>query len=169
MTPIQAFFARNPEFSYDQSKETIAQFHDMARQLKWKKATRCEALRDIQAAMEQQFKEIYGGSVDDLHAWQRLCEVVGRQEIPNDIEACKAVIEGVHVNIWDLVDYPAMKVPPPMHATETALSKYTRSSGKFYPRRDAHGLLKVLLRNILNPSRKREGTGSGAGRRGGSE
>ncbi|KAK0203986.1 hypothetical protein DFS33DRAFT_850100 [Desarmillaria ectypa] len=172
--PIQTFFARYPEFSYDQSKETMAQFYDMACQLKWNKATKRKTLRDIQGAMAQQCDEIYGGSVDDLHAWQRLCEVVGQGEIPNDISTCKAVIERVHVNVWDVVDYPTTMVPPPKHATETALSEYTLSSRKFYPKKVAHGPLKFLLRQILNPSRKRgrnstkskEGTGSGAGRRG---
>ncbi len=59
------------------------------------------------------------------------------------------------MNIWDVVDYPATKVPPPIHPSETALSKYTRLSGKFYPKKDAHGFLRLLLRNILDPSPNR--------------
>ncbi|KAK0438341.1 uncharacterized protein EV420DRAFT_1280067, partial [Desarmillaria tabescens] len=134
---IQAFFARYPEFSYDSSKETVAQFHDMARQLKWEKATKRKALGDIQGAMAQQFDEIYGGDVNDLHAWQRLCVFVGQGEIPNDIDTCKAAIKRVYVNICDLVDYPATQVPPPLFSTAEELADYSCSHGKIYPKHNA--------------------------------
>lgn len=69
----------------------MGQFHDMARQLKWKRATRRKALDDIQGAMAQQFDETYGMNADNLHDAQLLCKVVGRRKIPNNIDACKAV------------------------------------------------------------------------------
>ncbi|PBK70999.1 hypothetical protein ARMSODRAFT_1003445, partial [Armillaria solidipes] len=141
ITPIQAFFARYPKFSYDSSKETMAQFHDMASQLEWKKAIRREALSKIQVALVQQFNETYGGDTNDLHNWKRLCEVV---------------ITSVHVNICDLVDHPTTKVPLLIHDTETALSEYTRRSDyKIFPRgaADGHEMLRLFLRNIFDPSR----------------
>lgn len=62
------------------------------------------------------------------------------------------------MNIVDLVD--ARKDP---HAvvhkfkTELELSNYTRNYEKFFPRENAYagGILKHLLRNILNPSATR--------------
>ncbi|KAK0445107.1 hypothetical protein EV421DRAFT_1937318 [Armillaria borealis] len=153
ITPIQAFFARYPMFSYDSSKETMAQFHGMASQLS-----------KISLALVQQFNEMYGGDANDLHDWKRLCEVVSRREIvPNDIDACKAVIKNVHVNICDLVDH---KVPLPIHDTETALSEYTcRSDYKIFPRGAAvgHEMLRLFLRNIFDPSREREKSSTKSG------
>ncbi|PBK94740.1 hypothetical protein ARMGADRAFT_1029115 [Armillaria gallica] len=169
ITPIQAFFARYPQFSYDRSKETMAQFHDMTSQPQWTKATRHEALSEIQSALVQQFNQMYGGDANDLHDWKRLCKVVSRRGmVPNDIGACKVVIKSVYVNICDLVDHPATKVPLPIHDTETALSEYTLSSYyKFFPRgaADGHEMLRLLQRNIFDPSRERgkSSTKSGEG------
>ncbi|KAK0203984.1 hypothetical protein DFS33DRAFT_850103 [Desarmillaria ectypa] len=169
-TPIEAFFARYPEYPYDLSRETMSQFREMSSQFGWGKCERLEALDDLRDAIAQQFNDIYGADVKDLQAWQRLCGLVGDGNIPDSIEACRAVIRRVHVNIWDLVDYPATTVPPPVFFTEDALAEYSRGSYKIFPKKNAYagGLLKFLLRHILNPSHDRRissgnGRGSGSG------
>ncbi|SJL12817.1 uncharacterized protein ARMOST_16248 [Armillaria ostoyae] len=109
VTPIQAFFAQYPEFSYDPSGETMEQFWSMIRQFGWLRddTRKTEALSGIQDAIAQQFNDIYGGNAGDLGAWQRLWEMVGEGDMPTDINACRAAIKRVFVNICDLVDYPA--------------------------------------------------------------
>lgn len=57
------------------------------------------------------------------------------------------------VNIVDLVDTPTTQEPVVHFETERALSEYTKSTGKFFPAESAYagGLLKFLLRRIMNP------------------
>ncbi|KAK0445106.1 hypothetical protein EV421DRAFT_1708659, partial [Armillaria borealis] len=164
-TPIEAFFARYPEYPYDQSRETMSQFWEMSSQFGWGKRVNREALGGLRDAIAQQFNDIYGADVNDLQAWQRLCGLVGDGNIPDNIGACRAVIRRVHVNICDLVDYPATTIPPPVFFTESALAEYSREFGKIFPRKNAYsgGLLKFLLRHIFHPSHDL-GIGSDSGR-----
>ncbi|KAK0477237.1 hypothetical protein EDD18DRAFT_100086 [Armillaria luteobubalina] len=138
VTPIQAFFAQHPGFHYDPSGETMQQFWSMIRQFGWTRdedPRKTEALSGIQDAIALQFNGIYGGNAADLAAWQRLWEIVGEGEMPTNINACRAAIKRVFVNICDLVDYPITKVPPPRFSTGVELAQYSRSNGKFIPRR----------------------------------
>ncbi|KAK0211444.1 hypothetical protein IW262DRAFT_366222 [Armillaria fumosa] len=168
-TPIEAFFARYPEYPYDQSTETMFQFWEMSSQFGWGETVERESLDDLRDAIAQQFNDIYGADVNDLQAWQRLCGLVGDGNIPDNIAACRAVIRRVHVNICDLVDYPATTIPPPVFFTECALAKYSRESGKIFPRKNAYsgGLLRFLLRHIFHPTHDR-GISSDNGRTSGS-
>ncbi|KAK0203985.1 hypothetical protein DFS33DRAFT_850485 [Desarmillaria ectypa] len=170
LTPIQAFFAQYPEFSYDPSGETMKQFWAMMRQFGWVRDDDNinEALSEIQDAIAQQFNDIYGGNAGDLGAWQRLWEMVGQGDMPTSISACRAAIEGVFVNICDLVDYPSTHSWPPLFPTEVELAEYSRSSRKIYPKDNAKagGLLRFLLRKISHPSRNRGVSSGRGGRRG---
>jgi len=58
-----------------------------------------------------------------------------------------------HVNLVDLVDAPRTGQPVPVFKSEFELSDYTIDSEKFFPRANAYagGLLRLLLRHILNP------------------
>ncbi|KAK0480932.1 hypothetical protein IW261DRAFT_1334956, partial [Armillaria novae-zelandiae] len=156
-TPIEAFFARYPDYPYDQSRETMSQFWEMSSQFGWGESVRRESLGELRDAIAQQFNDIYGADVNDLQAWQRLCGLVGDGNIPDNIAACRAVIRRVHVNICDLVDYPATTIPPPVFFTESALAKYSRDSGKIFPSKNAYsgGLLRFLLRHIYHPTHNR--------------
>ena len=51
--------------------------------------------------------------------------------------------------------------------TEVALSEYTKSTEKYFPKDNAYAgnLLKFLLRQIMNPHRSRNEGGRGRGRR----
>ncbi|KAK0192348.1 hypothetical protein F5146DRAFT_927646 [Armillaria mellea] len=168
-TPIEAFFARYPEYPYDQSRETMSQFREMSSQFGWGKRVKRDSLDALHDAIAQQFNDIYGANVNDLQAWQRLCGLVGGGNIPDNIEACRAVIRRVHVNICDLVDYPATTIPPPVFFTESALARYSLESDKIFPKENAYsgGLLKFLLRHIFHLSSNR-GIGSDNGRASGS-
>lgn len=90
--------------------------------------------------------------------------------MPADYNSGLKVIEGIHVNLIDLVDIPDAVLGQPTTVTlfesELALSQYTKATGKFFPRENVHsgGFLRYLLRHINNP-----GTGGdmGISRRGG--
>ena len=62
-----------------------------------------------------------------------------------------------HVNIVDLVETENTGQPVKVFRSELALSQYTKKYGKFFPKENAYagGLLKFLLRKILDPSQSR--------------
>ena len=62
------------------------------------------------------------------------------------------LVTDVHVNLVDLVDAGGTQIVT-MFPSEKALSMYTLKTRKIFPRRNVHagGLLRVLLRRILNP------------------
>jgi len=63
-----------------------------------------------------------------------------------------------HVNLVDLVTNAPGRAR--VFDSEEQLSAYTRSSEKFFPKKNAHAgdLLRYLLRHILNPDTERRGT-----------
>ena len=66
----------------------------------------------------------------------------------------------------DLVDSFSTQETAEIFPTEAALSGYTKSHGKFFPRDNAHAgnLLKFLLRQIMNPHHSRNEGGRGRNR-----
>jgi len=58
-----------------------------------------------------------------------------------------------HVNLVDLVDTARIGTPIRLFASLEELTAYTVRTGKFFPKNNAYqgGLLKELLREILNP------------------
>lgn len=65
----------------------------------------------------------------------------------------------------DLVDKPTTGVDIIKYDTVFELSEYTKANGKFFPSENAHagGVLKSLLRQIMNP--EAEGVRRGSSRR----
>jgi hypothetical protein len=66
------------------------------------------------------------------------------------------VINRTHVNLFDLIEADRTRtlVPVPLvFKTEKALAEYTTEHGMYFPRTNevAGGLLKYMLRQILNP------------------
>ncbi|KIY71819.1 hypothetical protein CYLTODRAFT_486931 [Cylindrobasidium torrendii FP15055 ss-10] len=160
MPPIQDFFiGRN--YPYDPARGTIEQFKDMCTNVyHWgkKRKERKRALKALREAMAAQFSASYGSNDRSLPAWQNLCGVLDVQDIPSSITQCKKIIEHIYVNIWDLVDYSVYSGRPLLlHPTERALAVYTLTEEKVYPREKAraNGLLRFLLRQILNPRERR--------------
>ena len=166
----------------------MEQFWDMVNEFGWGREDpeRSNALDGVRDAIAMQFNEFYGGDVNDLVSWQALCQVLRMANIPETVDGCKSVrlskqfiiyhflilffqaIEGVFVNICDLVDYSLDNSRNLiLHNNEVALSLYSRASGKIYPKDNAYaqGLLRYLLRRIFNPSATR-GLVGGSGRGG---
>lgn len=64
------------------------------------------------------------------------------------------MVKSTFVNIVDLTDVPSTGQSATIFDTEMELSVYTKATGKIFPLDEAiaGGLLRYLLRNIMNPS-----------------
>ena len=91
--PIREFFDQYPEFSYDPTEETMAQFWGLCNLKGWEhdNPERNEALNDIRNAIAQQFNQFYGSDVNDLNGWHNLCQALQVGDLPDTVNGCKAV------------------------------------------------------------------------------
>jgi hypothetical protein len=78
------------------------------------------------------------------------------------------MVKRAHVNIVDLVDTPNTGQRVKVFDSVQQLSAYTKDSGKYFPKENAYagGVLKFLLREILNPPAARTGRTRGGRKRG---
>jgi len=167
---LDEFFARYPAFSYNASAAVMTEFYRMCNFFSWgrddeEKESAREHLKD---AMTQQFNSRYGTDVDDLSAWRNLCRVLEIDPIPDELKACRDMVKRAHVNIVDLVDTPNTGQRVKVFDSVQQLSAYTKDSGKYFPKENAYagGVLKFLLREILNPPAARTGRTRGGRKRG---
>lgn len=77
-------------------------------------------------------------------------------------------MQRTHVNLVDLTESPTTGIKVEIFPSVEALREYTLEKGKIFPKEEAYagGLLKTLLRQILNtsarkPTRKRVDSGVG--------
>jgi len=128
-----------------------------------------EAHGALKDAMTHQFNRKYGTDADNLASWQALCIVLKIFPIPVALDACRNRVKQTHVNIVDLVDTRGQWVR--VFDSVQDLSTYTKETGKYFPKENAYagGVLRFLLRAILNPPdvvrTRRAGVGRGRGRR----
>jgi len=131
----------------------------MCDQFCWNKADeeREQAHSDFKDALVQQFNEIYGTDVNNLTSWHNLCQIVRISPIPDTLKSCREAVKATHVNIVDLIHTKVTGKPVTIFVSEAELSKYTKAKGKFFPRDNAYagGLLRYLLRRIMNPRQER--------------
>ncbi|KAG1867058.1 hypothetical protein C8R48DRAFT_833139 [Suillus tomentosus] len=158
-TPLDDFFATHPTFDYDSSASASSEFYRMCGQFCWDRddKEREKAHNDFKNALVRQFNEIYGTDVNDLTSWHNLCQIVRISPIPDTLKLCREAVKATHVNIVDLVDTNVTKEPVTRFVSEAKLSEYTKATGKFFPTDNAYagGLLRYLLRRILNPGQGR--------------
>lgn len=152
---IKAFFAEYPTFNYRSSEPVMGEFYRMCDMFQWDRddEERQEARDKIKDALAQQFNDIYGTDVNDLASWQNLCSVLNLSNVPEEIGPCRRLVKSLYVNMVDLVDTPITQKPVVHFESEVALSEYTKSTGKFFPRDSvrAGDLLEYLLRQIMTP------------------
>ncbi|CAE6527895.1 unnamed protein product [Rhizoctonia solani] len=159
-THVQAFFdSYYPAFRYKKSKPAVTQFKELKKEYRgyWSKDDAKEAHETFKNALTRDFNDIYGTDENDLASWQKLCTVLNLKNIPDDVESCKKVrlVRPMCVNLVDLVDTPYTGEPAKHFKSETELSKYTKRTGKYFPRDNvfAGDLLKYLLRQIVVPGK----------------
>jgi len=127
-------------------------------------AQKDEARDRLKIAMANQFNDIYGTNVQSLTSWQKLCQVIEIDPIPESLGACRQLVLQTHVNLVDLIDSPTTGNSPALFDSEEQLSEYTKRTGKYFPKESAYagGVLRFLLRRIENPGiSRRRGTSEG--------
>ncbi|KAF7337351.1 hypothetical protein MSAN_02260900 [Mycena sanguinolenta] len=153
VTHLSQFFSAYPKYEYDPSGPASQQFQELRRVYKASQNDTAGIDAGYNRALGLTFSEMYGDDVNSLENWQRLCRVVEINPIPESLQECQFAIEDAHVNLIDLVDIRTTGAPVHRFATEKALSVYTKSTGKIFPRREAYKgrLLRHLLRRIFRP------------------
>ncbi|KAG1728066.1 uncharacterized protein EDB91DRAFT_1253656 [Suillus paluster] len=162
-TPLDNFFAKYPEFEYNSSASASLEFNRMRDEHSWDDEEREKAYHDFKDAIVHQFNHFYGTDADNLTSWRTLCQIVQVSPIPDTLESCREAVKATHVNIVDLIDAGVTEGPVRVFVSEVALSEYTKTTRKFFPRDNVHagGLLKYLLRRIMNPRPERRVSESG--------
>ncbi|RXW17794.1 hypothetical protein EST38_g8055 [Candolleomyces aberdarensis] len=171
--PLENFFENySYTFSYDSTESATSEFHRLCRVMSWERddPEQKEAYEEFRDALVMEFNENFGTDANDLTSWQALCAAVRIDHIPDSLAEARRAMLDIHVNLVDLTDGvdPAEIL---LFPTEKALSEYTISTHKIFPRENVHSgsLLKELLRHIFNPSsastRVHRGRGSGRYRR----
>ncbi|KEP46992.1 hypothetical protein V565_172310 [Rhizoctonia solani 123E] len=157
---IKQFFAKYPSFNYNPANHYMNEFYRMTKQFGWdskgtfEQQVQFRAARDnIDKASVYQFNEIYGMDEDDLLAWQTLFEVLGIRKAPKNVIACKRRAREFHTNLCDMIENHARGKPIQRFKSKEELKEYTVKTGKFFPQKhaEAGGLLRFLLRHIINP------------------
>ncbi|KDQ18857.1 hypothetical protein BOTBODRAFT_28344 [Botryobasidium botryosum FD-172 SS1] len=162
-THFDEYFAQYKGFTYDPSESIMLEFYRLCDHYRWDKENpkRKKARERLAVAMAKQFNDIYGTDVNDVNSWRKLCQVLAIDPIPEGLKACRKIVLDTHVNIVDLTDTETTGEAVVLFDSEKQLSEYTKATGKFYPLDEAHagGLLKFLLRQILNPHLSHRGQG----------
>ena len=93
MDKIDEFFSNYPNFDYDHSASFMQEFYRMCDFFEWDRddPDREDAREQFRTAMVQVFNSLYGKDVDDISAWQELCQIVCIFPVPDDIETCRQV------------------------------------------------------------------------------
>ncbi|KAG2047347.1 hypothetical protein BDR06DRAFT_1013966 [Suillus hirtellus] len=156
-TPLAAFFAQFAAFSFKENQSSNKNFDRLVKVLRIdaKDLQAREVREGFKDALVQEFNTRFGTDGNDISSWQNLCRVLRIDPVPDSIEACRQCVWDTHVNLVDLVDSARTGKPVKLFASLGELTAYTlqQKPKKFFPKENAYqgGLLKELLREIINP------------------
>jgi len=156
IAPLEDFFAQFARlgFTYEQNHTAHRNFKRLRRVAGWEnESTAFTVARiDFNDALVQQFNFVYGTDTD-LAAWQNLCTAIDIVPVPDTIEECQRLVWDAHVNIVDLLECARTGQRVRKFDTLEELRRYTMKPGRMFPKENAYagGLLKELLREIVNP------------------
>jgi len=153
---LQSFFEEYTDdgFYYDPSRPAWNEFRRLSHFLDWDKEKKDEKRSLFKDALVQAFNNIYGTEENDLESWHTLCRALDITPLPDGLNASREAVRNTYVNLVDLVDLHYSGEQLRHFNSELELSEYTKKYGKIFPRENAYagGLLKYLLRHIVNPS-----------------
>ncbi|KAF8457335.1 hypothetical protein BDZ91DRAFT_744248 [Kalaharituber pfeilii] len=194
-SPIDDFFHNFPKFKYNPRQHPIDAYYRLAEVENWEgddctneypsfyNATREEFMwqlmrqrrlilvrnvRDSRKVPVDDMRE-GGGGDETLKGWERLCLIMDR-DIPATPEEAEADLQGIFVNIYDLIHQLRIdRLHDLCHfANLKSLADYSYQTGKIYPWREAEGstILEFLLRplGIFKPKSKKKRGGQRNGR-----
>jgi hypothetical protein len=88
---ISAYFARFPDFDFDDADETMSQFSELQETCQWSSKQYREEKDALQLALVEQFNQIYGRDAQSIRGWQELCRTLGITPIPATVGECALV------------------------------------------------------------------------------
>ncbi|TFK69026.1 hypothetical protein BDN72DRAFT_841113 [Pluteus cervinus] len=150
---LESFFAEYPLFTYIPTNHPSDEFARLKSVYHWGRKGRRykEAKRRYNSALVIEFGKIYGSDEGSLDSWKMLCDVLGVEDVPETISACKKIVKRTHVNLVDLVATFVTGKPVEIFRDQGELRTYTRGTMKIFPKERAKSssLLKCLLRPIF--------------------
>lgn len=155
--PLAAFFAQFESFSFNANQSSNKNFDRLVRVMKCspQDPDRRVVREGFKDALVLEFNARFGIDGNDISNWQNLCRVLRIDPVPDSIEDCRQRVWDTHVNLVDLVDSARTGKPVKLFASLGELTAYTLRGKpkKFFPKENAYqgGLLKELLREIINP------------------
>ena len=98
---IHEYFARYPDFDYQQTEPFLREFQRLTRLKQWRGPRLEEEREALRSAMVLQFNAMYGKDAKDLRAWKALCDALGVDPIPDSITKCRKVslLRFVHAHL----------------------------------------------------------------------
>jgi len=150
---------RSSNVQLDPTAPLLESFRILAIQQGWKKKTdtyKSKRRAFLADAVEDGFSNMFGGNTNSLRAWQSLCQTIGvperkeGEDVPvlTSISACQRALNGVYVNLVDLVDAgTAGTVISKKFSSQKELAGYICRTGKVFPRDRAKS--NPLLRKFL--------------------
>lgn len=88
---LNMFFSQYPRFTPSQQAPIVHEFGRLCETYHWDRPKRKNVKAEFYDALTLDFNYFYGVDVNDLVAWQHLCQVVQIHPIPDDLEGCQEV------------------------------------------------------------------------------
>ncbi|TFK69021.1 hypothetical protein BDN72DRAFT_841109 [Pluteus cervinus] len=150
---LESFFSEYTLFTYIPTNHPSDEFARLVSENQWSKKGEKykQAKEEYDLALVIEFGKIYGSDERSWDSWRTLCEVLGVEEVPGSVTACKKIVRNTHVNLADLVATFATGQPVEIFPDRRALKVYTRRTKKIFPKATAKSssLLKCLLRRMF--------------------
>ncbi|KAI4775873.1 hypothetical protein E4T52_09179 [Aureobasidium sp. EXF-3400] len=143
-----SYFDRFPDFDHHPRRSVRDEFNRLAKTQKWDKE---ETARQRTTCYNEELEGHFAGLgiTSQLERLQHLCVELGLEPL-STVTQCKKALKNTHVNLVDLMNARRTGKKVRMFDTYSQLRKYTKESGKIYPKKDAKGdVVKVLLRRIF--------------------
>jgi hypothetical protein len=92
-TPLENFFSQYPGFQSQTSKSPVAEFNRLCKEQKWRKddPEKEDARDHFNAAIKEEFDDLYGSDENDIENWHKLCRVLRINPVPETLQGCRAV------------------------------------------------------------------------------
>ncbi|KAJ5765971.1 uncharacterized protein N7511_003587 [Penicillium nucicola] len=134
---------------YDPNLPVSYLFSLVGEKRKWKQGSKCWR-RNWNRCMAYEYDRLIGFCDTKLEKWQEICRQVGIKEILPSINRCKKALDGIRVNIVDVLDSWNTDIIPRHFANDRQLADYTLTNKKTInrsmPKKDK--ILRVLLRRL---------------------
>ncbi|KAJ7703870.1 hypothetical protein B0H14DRAFT_2225919, partial [Mycena olivaceomarginata] len=122
---LEQFLAHYPLFQYDPSAPVSAQFQAMQLGAGSGLGLGVDTTRaGFRLTVVQIFNDLFGIDMNDLKNWQSFCAVLEVSSVLTELQACRAAVQDVHVNLVDLLHWGIARAEIHTFETLDKLSAY---------------------------------------------